>query len=307
MEHVDLNMLIALDALLAERSVTGAARRLGLSVSAMSRTLARLRAATGDSLLLQAGRVLVLTPYAEQLSLRIPNLAQEALAALSPSHHSFNIATLKQCFTIRAGEGFIDLLASFLLARINRAAPYVQIRFVPKQDWDAQPLREGAIDLEIGTVRTSAPELRTHKLFRDRYVGVCRRGHPILDRAQISVEDYVAFEHVLTSRAGERDHPVDAALEARGLQRQVRIVVPAYTAAMQVVRSSDLLAVIPYSCLGNLFTPDHAVAQGLAHFELPVSLLPFNISSIWHPRLDRDPAHCWFRSEVLQLCLAAYP
>ena len=305
MPGIDLNLLPALDALLTERSVTGAARRLGLSVSAMSRTLTRLREATGDRLLLQAGRTLVLTPHAMQLSQRLPTLAREAQAALSPADHPLDTATLEQCFTVRAGEGFIDLLAAPLLARIRGAAPRVQLRFAPKPDWDARPLREGAIDLEIGTVRTTAPELRTRLLFRDRYVGVCRSDHPIL--GDVSAERYAACGHVVTSRAGEMDNPVDAALEAQGLLRQVVMVVPAYTHAMQIARQSDLLAVIPHSCLGNAFTPDPIAANGLRHFELPVPTPAFNVSAIWHPRLDQDPSHRWFRAEVQALCEAAYP
>lgn len=307
MAGTNLNLLIALDALLSERSVTAAARRLGLSVSAMSRTLARLREVTGDKLLLRAGRSLVLTPHAEQLRLRVPGLARDAQAALSPPDHQFNSATLEQRFTVRAGEGFIDLLAPILLTRIDSAAPHVQIRFIPKQNWDAQPLREGEIDLEIGTVRTLAPELRTRLLIRDHYVVICRHGHPILDQTKISIESYAACKHVLVSRAGERNQFVDAALDMLGLQLNVRIVVPAYTAAMQIVRHSDLLALVPYSGLGNLFMPDHATSQGIRHFELPATIPPFSISSVWHPRLDQDPAHRWFRNEVLQVCLAAYP
>jgi DNA-binding transcriptional LysR family regulator len=307
MSRVDLNLLTALDALLTERSVTGAARRLGLSVSAMSRTLTRLRTATGDRLLVQAGRALVLTPYAEQLAQRIPALAREAEAALGPADHRFNFATLEQSFILRVGEGFIDLLGAPLMDRIHRAAPGVQLRFTPKLDWAAQPLREGTVDLEIGTVRTSAPEMRTRLLLRDRYVGVCRVGHPLLDGAGISVERWAACGHVATSRTGDEDSTVNAGLEPLGLQRKVLMVVPAYTSAMQVVRHSDMLAVIPHSCLGNRFTPDHATANGLQYFELPVPTPAFNISAIWHPRLDQDPAHRWFRAKVLEVCLAAYP
>ena len=307
MSRVDLNLLTALDALLSERSVTGAARRLNLSVSAMSRTLMRLRAATGDRLLLQAGRTLVLTPYAEQLSQRIPALAREAEAALSRAEHRFDVATLEQRFTVRAGEGFIDLLGAALMDRIHRAAPGVQIRFAPKPDWNVQPLREGVIDLEIGIVRTSAPEVRTRLLFRDRYVGVCRIGHPLLDDAGISLARWAAYGHVVTSRTGEGETLVDAALEPSDVQRQVLMVVPSYTNAMQLARHSDLLAVVPHSCLGNAFMPDYASGNGLQGFELPVPTPAFNICAIWHPRLDHDPAHRWFRGEVLAVCLAAYP
>jgi DNA-binding transcriptional LysR family regulator len=307
MTRVDLNLLIALDALLSERSVTGAARRLNLSVSAMSRTLTRLRSATGDRLLLQAGRTLVLTPYAEQLSQRIPALAREAEGALSRADHRFDIRTLEQRFTLRAGEGFIDLLGTALMDRVRLAAPGVQIRFALKQDWSAQPLREGTIDLEIGIVRTSAPEVRTRLLFRDRYVGVCRVRHPLLSDEGISIEQWTEYDHVMISRTGEAENSIDVALELQGMRRKLLMVVPSYTGAMQLARRSDVLAVVPRSCLGNAFIPDYATANGLQCFELPISTPAFDISAIWHPRLDHDPAHRWFRGEVMDLCSAAYP
>jgi DNA-binding transcriptional LysR family regulator len=307
MTRVDFNLLTALDALLTERSVTAAARRLDLSVSAMSRTLMRLRAATGDRLLIQAGRSLVLTPYAEQLSERVPALVRETEALLSPPEHRFDVATLERSFAVRAGEGFIDVLGAALMERISRAAPRVQLRFVPKPDWDAQPLRDGTIDLEIGTVRTSAPEIMTRLLFRDRYVGVCRPDHPILRGLGVSVERWLEFGHVLAARSGEASNAVDVALADCGMQRRITMVVPSFTSAMQVARRSDLLAVIPHSCVGNAFAPDHAAANGLQWFELPVSTVAFNVSSIWHPRVDHDPAHRWLRAEILAVCVAASP
>lgn len=306
MSRVDLNLLIALDALLSERSVTRAALRLDLSVSAMSRTLARLRAATGDRLLLQAGRTLVLTPYAEQLSQRIPALVREAEAALGRADPRLEIATLEQRFTVRAGEGFVDLLGAALIERVRQAAPGVQLRFAPKPDWNAQPLRVGNVDLEIGIVKTSAPEVRTRLLLRDRYVGVCGVGHPLLIDGHVSLERWVAYPHVAISRTGQADDPVDAALELSELQRHVPIVVPSYTSAIQLARQSDLLAVVPHSCLGNAFLPDYAAANGVRPFELPLRVPAFNVSAIWHPRLDRDPAHRWFRAEVSAVCSAAY-
>lgn len=307
MSRIDLNLLTALDALLTERSVTAAAQRLNLSVSATSRALTRLRAATGDRLLLQAGRTLVLTPYAEQLSQRLPTLAREVQTVLSTAEHPFNITTLKQRFTLRVGETFIDLLGAALIDRVQRAAPHVQLRFAPKPDWEAQPLREGLVDLEIGTVRTSAPEVRTRLLFCDRYVGVCRIGHPLLNEANISVAQWATYNHVATSLSGKVDSLAEAALEPLGLRRQVTVIVPAYTSAMQLARHSDLLAVIPHSCLSNQFIPDYATANGLQYFELPVQTPAFNVSAIWHPRLDQEPAQRWLRAEVLAVCLQAYP
>ncbi|HVJ33771.1 MAG TPA: LysR family transcriptional regulator [Terriglobia bacterium] len=308
MQNVDLNLLIALDALLAERSVTGAARRLGLSPSAMSRTLARLRQVTGDPLLVQAGRSLAPTPYAEALSSQVHTLTRDAQAVLRPADsRRLDLASLNRTFTLRAGEGFMELLAAPLLAAVTREAPHVRLRFVLKPDKDAQPLREGLIDLEIGVLGTSAPEVRTQLLLRDKFVGVARIGHPLLAAAAITPELYAACSHVMASRRGEFLGPVDDALEELGLVRKVSLVVPSYPDAMRIVRRSDLVALVPRSCLGNTLAADHAAILGLESFELPVRAAEFNISAIWHPRLDADPAHRWLRDVVLAVCRKAYP
>jgi DNA-binding transcriptional LysR family regulator len=307
MQSVDLNLLVSLDVLLAERSVTAAARRLGLSPSAMSRTLARLRRATGDPLLVQAGRMLVPTPYAEGLSGHVHRLARDAQAVLQPAAGRLELASLDRIFTIRAGEGFVELLSAPLAAAIAEAAPHVRLRFVPKPDKDAAPLRDGLIDLEIGVLGTTAPEMRTRLLFRDRYVGVARIGHPLLTNGKITPERYAACSHVAASRRGAFWGPIDDALEELGLKRTVRLVVPTYPEAMRIVRRSDLLAVVPRSCLGNALAADHVAVLGLESFELPVRMPGFSISAIWHPRLDADPAHRWLRDAVMTVCGNAYP
>ncbi|HET7412077.1 MAG TPA: LysR family transcriptional regulator [Pararhizobium sp.] len=306
MQNVDLNLLISLDALLTERSVTGAARRLGLSPSAMSRTLARLRRATGDPLLVQAGRTLVPTPYAEELSGRVHALTHDVRAVLRPANSQLDLASLHRTFTIRAGEGFVELLSAPLVAAITNVAPRVRLRFVAKPDKDAQPLREGLIDLEIGVLGTSAPEVRTQLLFRDRSVGVARIGHPLLAAGDVTPERYAACSHVVASRRGEFFEPVDDALKELGLKRTIVLVVPGYPDAMRIARCSDLIALVPRSCLGNALVSDHAAILGLESFELPVRTPEFNISAIWHPRLDADPAHRWLRDAIMAVCKDAY-
>ncbi|SDV47065.1 LysR substrate-binding domain-containing protein [Chitinasiproducens palmae] len=307
MPSVDLNLLPALDALLAERSVTGAARRTGLSVSAMSRTLARLRRSTGDPLLIQAGRALVLTPYAMELGERLPALTREAQAALAPARHALDLARLERTFTIRAGEGFIELVSAILLRRLAQTAPRVCLRFAPKPDWNVEPLRQGALDLEIGVLNTSAPELRARALFRDRYVGVCRSGHPLTALSHIGPEQFLAHGHVLVSRSGAIENAADGALAALGGVRRIQIIVPAYTNALQIVRQSDLLAVVPHSCVDNGFVPGYGTRNGVQWFELPLAVPAFNVCAIWHPRLDRDPAQRWLRGELLALCQETLP
>lgn len=303
---VDLNLLAALDALLTEGSVTGAAQRLGLSISAMSRTLTRLRNATGDPLLVRAGRGLVPTPRAAELRDHVHSLVRDVQAVLRPQTAHMDLASLEMTFTIRVSEGFLEFLSGPVVAAVAQVAPRICLRFVPKPDKDARPLREGLIDLEIGVLGTSAPEIRTQLLFHDRLVGVARLGHPILESA-MTPERYAACNHVTASREEDKVEPVDIALEKLGLKRTIRVVVPGYPDAMRIARQSDLVALVPYSCLGNSLTIDHDATSGLASFNLPVPSPEFTISAMWHPRMDADPAHRWLRDTVMTVCKTAYP
>ena len=196
MSTPDFNLLITLDAVLAEGSVAGAARRLRLSPSAMSRALARLRETTGDPLLVRAGRGLVPTPRAIKLREKVSQIVEEAKGVLRPVE-KFNIKKLTRTFTLRTSEGFVENFGANLIARAGDEAPGVRLRFVQKPNKDAAPLREGAVDLETGVVeKTTAPELRTQELFKDRYIGVVRAGHP-LEKGKITPALYAAGGHIL--------------------------------------------------------------------------------------------------------------
>ena len=254
MDDIDLNLLSSLDVLLAEGSVIGAARRLGLSSSAMSRTLERLRRATGDPLLVRAGRGLVPTPHAAALRDRVHSLSLEARSVLQPSLANLDPAALSLTFTIRAGEWFMEMLSSAIVKEITKAAPHVHLRFAPKRDSDPDLLRDGFVDLEIGKRGTSAPEIRTHLLFRDKYVGIARVKHPLLAGGKITAKRYAAYGHVVASQIGEFRGPIDAALEELQLSRTVQVVVPGFPDAMRIAASSDLIALVPHAGLGNTLT-----------------------------------------------------
>ncbi|WP_245653802.1 LysR family transcriptional regulator [Novosphingobium rosa] len=296
-----MNLLVALDALLAEGSVTGAARRLGLSSSAMSRTLTRLRAATGDPLLVRAGRGLVPTPHARDLRDKVRHLTHEARAVLSPPAAALDIAALEQTFTLRAGEGFLARFLPVLVKAIREAAPNVRLCFTPKPSKDARPLREGAVDLDIGVAGESGPELRSRFLFRDRVIGAVRPGHPLLT-GPITPESYAACGHVVASRRGAQSGPVDQALAALGLSRKIVAIVPGFPDAMRLARQSDLVALVPSSCLIRT-AEEPARPDDLLGFALPVETPDVVVSLMWHPRLDADPAQRWLRDTVQAACL----
>jgi DNA-binding transcriptional LysR family regulator len=303
MAKSDLNLLTALDALLAEGSVAGAARRLGLSASAMSRTLARLRAAMGDSLLVRAGRGMVPTPHAAELRERVRDLARDAQAVLRPVVASLDLAELKRTFTVRSNEGFVEIFAARLIAAVAAAAPNVRLHFEPKPDKDVRALREGIVDLEIGVLGKSGPEVRFQALFRDHFVGAVRNGHPLLRKGKLTPEQYSAFGHVVASRRGSANGPVDDALAALGLTRMVVAVVPNFRAALAVASISNLVALVTSSYFSATQANETKAGAALVRsFPLPVRTQAITVSQMWHPRFDADPAHRWLRSLVLASC-----
>ncbi len=178
MTRPDLNLLVTLDVLLAEGSVARAAQRLRLSPSAMSRALARLRDATGDPLLVRAGRGLVPTPRALELRELVGPLVQKGEAVLRPVG-KLDPQQIVRTFTLRTSEGFVENFGPKLLARVGADAPGVQLRFVQKPNKDSTPLREGSVDLETGVVEpTTSPELRTQALFEIVTSASCGKGTP---------------------------------------------------------------------------------------------------------------------------------
>jgi DNA-binding transcriptional LysR family regulator len=290
MARPDLNLLITLDVLLTEGSVARAAQKLRLSPSAMSRALARLRDATGDPLLVRAGRGLVATPRALALRAQVSHLVRDAEAVLRPMD-KLDLQRLTRTFTLRTGDGFVENFGPDLLARIGREAPGVQLRFVLKADKDSAPLRDGSIDLDTGVIGDkTGPELRVQALFRDRWIGVVRKGHP-LSKGKVSAARYAAGRHVLVSRRGLEEGPADAALKPFGLKRKIVTTVGGFAAALALARATDLIATVPERHTGNL-------RAGLHSFRLPAAPPDFTISLIWHPRLDGDPAHRWLRGCV---------
>lgn len=296
MTDPDFNLLAALDVLLSEKSVAGAAKRLKLSASAMSRTLTRLRQASGDPLLVRAGRNMVLTPHAESLQARAKNVVSEMRAVLNASPAPLSLSTLEKRFTLRTNEGFIDAFGPALVNAAAREAPGVMLEFVAKPEKDARFLREGRVDLEIGVLKNMGPEIRLQALFRDRFVVALAKNHPLAAFADMSREQFVSVGHVITSRRGLIRGPVDDALAACGMRRRIAAVVPGFSAALAVARDSQLIAVVPASCLQS------AAGKAMVAFPLPVSTPEITVSQMWHPRHEHELAHRWLRQLVRRVC-----
>ncbi|MDL2355569.1 MAG: LysR family transcriptional regulator [Pseudomonadota bacterium] len=294
MDLPDLNLLVTLDAVLAEGSVVGAARRLRLSPSAMSRALARLRETTGDPLLVRAGRGLVATPRALELRERVSRLVQEAEAVLRPAE-ALRLDQLVRTFVLRTREGFVENFGAELIARAATHAPGVRLCFMQKPNKESAALRDGSVDLEAGVVgEGTGPEVRTQALFRDRFVGVVRSGHP-LSQVDVTPALYASGRHIAVSRRGLEAGPVDVALEPLGLKREIVTIVGSFASALALARDADLVATVPERQTGKL-------RAGLHTFALPLPMPRMTICLLWHPRLDADLAHRWLRGLVLATC-----
>jgi DNA-binding transcriptional LysR family regulator len=290
----DLNLLAALDVLLDEGSVAGAADRLHLSSSAMSRTLARLRETMGDPLLVRAGRGLVPTPRALELRERVGTLVQEGQVLLRPVG-ALDLSKTRRAFTMRTSDGFVENFGPRILARVAEEAPGIRLNFLQKPDKDSAPLREGRIDLETAVVEASmGPELRTQVLFKDRLIGVISGSHPLAGK-KIGVKDYCRGRHVIVSRSGLDEHAVEAKFLPAGLSRQIASSVGGFATALAVARNSDLIATVP-----ELHTA--SLREGLFSFPLPLRTTGFAVSMVWHPRLDADPVHRWLRACIRAVC-----
>jgi DNA-binding transcriptional LysR family regulator len=292
--NVDLNLLRALEALTREGSVTAAAARAGMTVPAMSRALGRLRDVLDDELFVRAGRGLVPTPRAIELRDRTQRSFEEALACLSPATRQ-PLARVSRTLVVRCSDAAAALVVGPLSALAARDAPSLVLRFVPEGDEDDAPLRDGRVDLDLGVQRVEAPELKVRRLFEDRFVAVVQRGHPLTKR-RLTAESLVAAPHVVVSRAGRLDGPLDLWLAERGLRRPIAAVVGSFLAALIAVVDAPLIGTMPGRVASALSR--HLGAKVLP---LPAQLPTVPVGMAWHPRFDDDVAHRWLRDALTRL------
>ncbi|WDO06618.1 LysR family transcriptional regulator [Streptomyces murinus] len=291
---LDLNLLVALDVLLEEQSVRGAASRLHLSEPAMSRTLGRIRKALGDPVLVRAGRQMVPTPHALAVRAEVSAVVERARALFAPGRDT-DLRTVSRTFTILGHDAIVATHGAALLARAAREAPGIRLRFLSESHIDAPFLRQGTADLEIGVIDTTAPEVRQETVYEDRMLGVVRCGHPLLD-GELTPERFASTAgHLIVSRRGRLRGPIDEALAELGLSRRVVASVGTYPASLFVLRETDLIGLI------SPWARPLAEPLGLTVFEIPLRLPAAPVGFAWHPRHDADPAHAWLRARVREL------
>jgi DNA-binding transcriptional LysR family regulator len=288
---LDLNLVLALDALLEERSVSGAAKRLHTSSPAMSRTLAKLRRILGDPVLVRAGSAMVPTPHALAMQGEARDLVERVGQLFTPPQPPDPL-TLRRTFSVRIGDPLFSAIGPRLLSRIRAQAPAVTLRFVGESTEDTHALRDGSVDLELGQIRRTQPEMHIESLMVDQIVGVARSGHD-LTSTPVTVRRFAAAEHVVYSRRGRLSGPIDDLLAEHGLTRNVVACAPTPIAALFLITNSDLVGILPGQ-IGN-----QAIrALGIATFHIPLALPTLEVSMAWHPRFDADGAHRWLRQHA---------
>jgi DNA-binding transcriptional LysR family regulator len=288
MESSDLSLLVTLDALLQEASVTGAAKRVGLSTPAMSHALARIRERLQDPILVRAGRSMIRTPRAEAMMERVHSVVAEARLALEPER-PFVAHELRRTFLIHASDYVLTILGLPMEKILFSEAPHVRLRFLPNSLDDAAQLRGGGSELAIGIYGDLPPEMRSRQLVSDRFVVALRRQHSTLGK-RLSLEQFVQTPHIQVAPRGKPGGYIDDALRARGLERTVARAVPYFVTALQLAAQTDYLLVI-----SERIAKQFAISLDLRLLEVPLDLRPYALSLVWHPRFDGDPGHRFLR------------
>ena len=287
---IDMNLLVVLGALLETGSVKGAASRLGLSPSATSHALGRLRELLDDPVLVRAGQRMVPSARAEQLRPRVDRLLSDVVELLEPTDE-VNPATMRRSFRL-ATTDYVDLLVVQPLSRrLAVEAPGVDLYCSPIPG-AVERLRNEQIDLAFGVFPQLPEDIEAAPMIEEDLVCVLRKGHPRA-RGRFTRAQYAALGHVLTAPAGGTRAVVDTCLERHGLTRRVARTAPNFQAAAQLVEGTDYVLTLPRRIAERLCGPLDLVVRAP-----PLEVPPFVLEVIWHRRHGEDAAHRWLREQI---------
>jgi DNA-binding transcriptional LysR family regulator len=283
---LDGKLLQLLVAVVEEGSITRAAHRLGVTQSAVSHLLGKLRAIVDDPLVVKSGRGIVATARAEMLAVQARALLDEMRRFATADR--FDPAGLRTTFTIAANDFQRDLLLPPLLRRVHRIAPGLRLRVIASGVPSAEMLREGPCQLVISPRPPDASDILQKRLFEDSYRVFF---DPAQRRAPQTADDYLAADHITVVYEPRRTLDIDEVLAGRGVMRRFAVMVPGFAAIPPFLRGTAMLATVP-GMLRN------TVMRGLADCPLPMPSPPLPMYMIWHLRYRHDPAHSWLRQEL---------
>ncbi len=298
---MNLNLLLALHWLLVERSVTRAAVRLGVTQSAMSRSLGLLREWFGDQLLVPADRKMLLTARAAGLCEPL-TASLDGLRGLLRPPQAFEPATATGTVRMAATEHALGALVHEFVGRLTRRAPLLDVQIEPAGRDVFSQLTAGRLDLLVVPKVGRLPEdLRAADLLRERFLSIVRQGHPVA-RQKLTLRRFCALQHVVVyPLGGDADSVVSRVLTQRGLERRIVVRVPYFESARRIVAETDYIATLPNSLAKP---PASQRWPSLVCLEPPMAVPGFVLQAVWHRRHDDDPLQRWLR-DLLESILVA--
>ena len=297
--RLDLNLLLVFHHLLREKRVSAVAVALGMSQPAVSSALGRLRASLGDELFLRTQQGMLPTPYALQLAEPVAT-ALDGLQQALQVRASFDPNTSERCFTLAMTDVGEMYFLPVLMDALAQAAPGVTLNVVAVTNASLKDdMVCGRTDLALGLLPQLQAGFFQQALFRQPYVCLMRKDHPLGNTAALTLKDFAAASHVQVIAAGTGHGRVDGALSEalarQGLQRRIRLTVPHYVALGDVLAHSDLIATVPERFAERVAGPFALITRAL-----PVVVDGSAIHQFWHARLHQDPGHQWLRALVAQ-------
>jgi DNA-binding transcriptional LysR family regulator len=297
MRGIDLNLLIVLDALLDERSVSRAAARLGYTQSTTSGMLARLRDLFGDPLFVRVQRGILPTPRALSLAAPLKQLLADGRRLVV--REVFDPATADVTFAVSANDYMQQALLVPFIKGLRRQAPRIRLAIKPPIVAGlADALAQGGLDIAVTIPQFAMSDLPSRHLYREHYVAAVRQGHPLARGRRLSLDEFLGCDHVLVSpTGGSFEGPTDEELARIGKRRSVRYSVPSFLLVPELLQTGDLIALVPSRLVrGN--------DRRLKLFKPPVDVAPFDVIAVWHPRADKDGAHRWLRTRLAETARA---
>jgi DNA-binding transcriptional LysR family regulator len=301
LEKLDLNLLLVFDALMKERNVTAAAANLGLTQPTLSHALNRLRQTCGDPLFVRTPKGMQPTAYALSINFPISSALDLIRRSLAPGGE-FDPASSTRLFRIVMTDIGVATFMPPLVAKLRQQAPKIRIEVsVVPVDQYRETLQSGDVDLAVGQMPPIVAGFYQQRLIEDRHVVMAARNHPRLG-GPLTVETYLREAHLRVMLSGRPQSVIDQVLQDMGLQRDVAVTVPHYTAVAPLVCASELLATVP----SRIFDAMSRSGQ-VQKLELPFETPPIVVRQFWHERNHGDPGLMWLRQIIHDLLAAPAP
>jgi DNA-binding transcriptional LysR family regulator len=294
---VDLNLLVAFEALYIHQSVTIAAQRIHIGQPAMSAALGRLRSLLADDLFVRVGRDMKPTARAVAIAPQVL-AALDTIRATLADLQTFEPASSQKTFTVATSDYFASMILPVLLDLLRHQAPHVNLRLLPVEKASlVNSIENDTFDVAVGTFANLPPYILQQTLLSEQFIGIARSGHPALKAGAMSLDNFVNFPHALFTLRQDDIGIIDQALAQHDLKRRIALTVPYWFALPSAIASSDLLVAIP-SCMATHVIQHYA----LQAFDIPLNLSSWSISMVWSTLNDQKPENLWLRQTIQHAC-----